>query len=68
MSKPAVSLEEVLERTGVPARAEARGKAEGKATEALTIAQNLANLGIPFENVVSATRLDPEKVKAMYGK
>jgi len=68
MSRPAVSLEEVLERTGVTARAEARGEARGEAREALAIAQNLVNLGVPFETVVSATRLDPEKVKTMYQK
>jgi len=64
MGKPAKSLEEVLERTGVTARAEAKGKAEG----ALEIARNLVSLGIPAETVISATGLDPEKVKAFYHK
>ena len=68
MREPAKSLEEVLERTGVTARAEARGKAEGKAAEALAIAQNMVSLGLPFETVVSATKLDPEKVKTLYMK
>ena len=60
MSEPAKSLEEVLVRTGIAGRAEER--------KALDIAQNLVNLGIPFETVVSATKLDPEKVKPMYDK
>jgi hypothetical protein len=34
--------------------------------EAVAIAQNLVKLGIPFETVVSATQLDPEKVRALY--
>jgi hypothetical protein len=64
MSEPAKSLEEVLIRTGAMARAEARAEAR----KAMDIAQNLANLGISFETVVSATKLDPEKVKALYDK
>jgi hypothetical protein len=60
MSEPAKSLDEVLERTGFYARAREK--------EAITIAQNLVNLGIPFETVISATKLDPEKVKPMYGE
>jgi len=34
--------------------------------EAFEIAKNLVNLGFPIETVVSATRLDPEKVKVLY--
>jgi len=64
MSEPAKSLEDVLIRTGITARAEARGRT----AEALEIAQNMVNLGIPFETVVSATKVDPEKVKMMYEK
>ena len=60
----------------VEARAEARGEAKGQAEgeaigaerKALDIAENLVNLGIPLETVISATKLDPEKVKAMYQK
>jgi hypothetical protein len=44
------------------AKWEARGRVEG----AFDIAQNLVNLGIPFETVVSATQLDPEKVKTLF--
>ena len=32
----------------------------------LAVAKNLFNLGLPFEAVVSATMLDPEKVKAIF--
>ena len=64
MSEPAKSLEEVLERTGITARAEARAEER----KAIGIARNMVNLGISFETVVSATELDPEKVKALYDK
>jgi len=64
MREPAKSLEEVLERTGITARAEARGEER----KAMGIAQNLVNMGLSFEAVVSATELDPEKVKALYDK
>jgi len=60
MSEPAKSFEEVLVRTGITARVQA--------ATALEIAQNMVNLGVPFETVVAATKVDPEKVKAMYEK
>ena len=81
MNSEAKSLEDVLERTGVVARWEAKWeakneikyeekaeeKAEKKAEErVLTVAKNLFNLGLSFEAVVSATMLDPEKVKAIF--
>ena len=56
------SLEEVLEKTGGYARAVARGKE----CKALEIAENMVNLGLPMETVISATKLDPEKIKALY--
>ena len=34
--------------------------------KALVIAQNMINLGLPFETVVSATQLEPEKVQMLY--
>jgi len=64
MREPAKSLEEVLIRTGVMARAEERAEAR----TSLAIARNLADLGIPFETVVLATKLDPEKIKPLYEK
>ena len=45
---------------------EARGVAMGEERKAHSIAQNLVNLGFPLEDIVTATQLDPEKVKAMY--
>jgi len=60
MSSPAKSLEEVMERTGFTARVEER--------KALAIAQNMINLGLPLETIVSATRLDIERVKELYQK
>jgi hypothetical protein len=64
--KSSLTFEQALENVGLTAKWEARGKAEGKAEEAFAIARNLVNLGLPFETVVSATRLEPEKVKALY--
>ena len=76
MSNTAVSFDYVLEMTGANARAEAKGKARGQMEEeiigaertALAIAENLVNLGLSLETVVTATKLNPEKVKALYEK
>ena len=57
MSTAAKSLDEVLERTGLAAKWEAR--------ERLAIAKNMINLGLPLETIVSATKLEPEKVKEL---
>jgi predicted transposase/invertase (TIGR01784 family) len=43
-----------------------KGREEGREEESFSIAQNLVKLGLPIETVISATRLDPEKVKALY--
>jgi len=70
MNSTATSLEDVLIETGVmaraEARAEARGEARGEERAAFNIAENMVNLGLPLETVVAATKLDPEKVKALY--
>jgi len=66
MRDAAKSLDEVLVRTGVAARVEAKAEARGEENKALDIAKNLINMGFPLETVVSATNLDPEKVKPMY--
>ena len=60
MSNTAVSFDYVLEITGANARAEER--------RALAIAENMINLGLPLETIIAATKLDPEKVKALYEK
>jgi hypothetical protein len=60
------TLERIFEETGLTAKWEARGKAEGRAEEAFGIAKNMVNMGLPVETIVSATQLDPEKVKALY--
>jgi hypothetical protein len=62
--KSSLTFEQALENVGLTAKWEARGKVE----KAFAIAQNLVNLGLPFETVVSATRLEPEKVRALYIK
>jgi len=50
----------------VSAEAERQGKARGEERKAFGIARNLIKMGLPVEAVVSATELDPEKVKALY--
>jgi len=63
-------FDEIMEETGLAKKWEDRGRAEGRTEgrveEAFEIAQNLVNLGLPIETVVSATRLDPEKVRVLY--
>jgi len=66
MSNAAKSLDEVLERTGLVARWEARAEARGRQNEALDIAKNMVSSGFPLETVISMTKLDPEKVKGLY--
>ena len=58
MSDAVKSLDGVFEKTGMAARWEER--------KSLAIAKNMVNLGYSFEAVVSATMLDPEKVKGIY--
>ena len=62
MSEVVPTFEDLLVETGIMGRAEARGEER----KALDIAENMVNLGIPLETVVAATKLDPEKVKALY--
>ena len=57
-----LTIEQLAEEKGW----KAKWKAEGEEQKALAIAQNLANLGLPVETVISATGLDPEKVKTLY--
>ena len=58
-----LELNDVFEENGLAALWEARGEER----KAFAIAKNLANMGIPIETVVSATQLDPEKIKGLYG-
>ena len=48
------------------AKGRAEGRFEGRAEGAFGIAQNLVKLGLPIETVISATQLDPEKIKPLY--
>jgi hypothetical protein len=57
---------QVIEETGLGAEWEARGEARGEERKSLSIAQNLIKLGVPIETIISATQLDPEKVKTLY--
>ena len=58
MGKAAVTLDEVLIESGLVAKWEERN--------GLKIAQNMIDLGLPLETIVSSTELDPEKVKELY--
>jgi len=55
-------LDRVFIETGLAAQWEADGRAEG----VFGVAQNMVKLGFPIETVISATQLDPEKVKTLY--
>jgi hypothetical protein len=65
MKKSTVTLEQVLEETGITARAEARGEARAEARAKLEVARNLVNIGVSMKKVVQATGLDIETVKAL---
>jgi predicted transposase/invertase (TIGR01784 family) len=43
-----------------------KGRAEGEESKALHIAQELIRMGLPFDTIVSITKLDPEKIKTLY--
>ena len=49
-------------------KGEARGVVKGEERKAFDIAKNMVKLGLPLETVVSATSVDPKKIKAMYKK
>jgi hypothetical protein len=72
--KASLTFEQALENVGLTAKWEARAKAEGeargrtkgKAEGVFAVARNMVNMGLPLETVVSATQLEPEKVKPLY--
>ena len=75
MRKPEVTIEEVIERSGLgaklEAKAEARTEAKWKAREkrrTLDIARKMVAFGFPAETVVSITELDAKKVEKLYLK
>ena len=63
-------VEKALEENGYiakwEAKLEAKLSAQTKAKERISIAQNLIRQGYSFEGIVSATELDPEKVRELY--
>ena len=60
------AFEELLEEVGWVAKWEARGRAEGEERKAIDVAKNLIDMGFAPETIVSATKLETEKVKALY--
>ena len=62
MGNSRLTIEQVFEDAGLAAKWEARAEER----KALDIAQNMVNLGLPVETIVSATQLDIEKIKILY--
>jgi len=55
-------LDRVFIETGLAAQWEA----DGEQRKAFGIARNMVNMGFPIETVISATELDPEKIRTLY--
>ena len=68
MRNTQLTADEIFEKAGLKARWEAMAEARGEEREATAIAKNMIGLEIPFETVVLATKLDPEKVRALYNE
>ena len=66
MHDPITYFAETFADTKVAKKWVGIGEAKGKKLEAISIAQNMVNLGLPLEVVVSATKLAPKKVKSLY--
>ena len=70
MGKRQLSFIEIMEEVGAnvkwEAKGEAIGEARGEERKAIDVAKNMINLGLPFETIISATMLEPEKVKELY--
>ena len=61
-----LTIEQVFEEVGWIAKWKAEGEVKGEERKAVNIAKNMVKLGYPLEAVVSATELEPEKVKELY--
>ncbi|GHV48746.1 hypothetical protein AGMMS49546_39450 [Spirochaetia bacterium] len=66
MGDAAMNFERVLKNAGLIAKWKAEGKAEGEFKGKLEMAQYLVNVGWTVEQVVDASKLDVEKVRALY--
>ena len=62
MSDAEKRLYEIFVKIGLAARLEAQGKEHAT----LAIAQNMVDRGYPIEDIVSVTKLDPDKAKELY--
>jgi predicted transposase YdaD len=63
--KQKLTIEQVIENTGLGAKWEARGKAEGKAENKAEIARKMKNMGDSVERIHIITGLSPEAVKRL---
>ena len=61
MSNAAKSWDEVMERTGLAAKQEARAEERNS----LNIAKKMVKSGFSLETIASITELDPEKIKVL---
>jgi hypothetical protein len=66
MSDTALTLDKVLEDSGLTAKWEARGEKRGEEKKALEMAQYLMNKGWTLEQVIDATKLDAAKGSSLY--
>ena len=68
MIKEAIEMKHIskLDRVFIETGLAAQWEADGEQHKAFSIAQNMVKLGLPIETVISATELDPEKVKTLY--
>jgi predicted transposase YdaD len=57
-----VTLEQVIENTGLGAKWEARGEARCKAKGKAEIARNLKKMGLTVSQIVEGTGLSPDEV------
>jgi hypothetical protein len=66
MSDSTLTIEMVLEETGIAAKYEARGEAKGEEKARTEIARNLLDMGWTIEQTAKTSCLSPEKVQSLY--
>jgi predicted transposase YdaD len=60
-----LTLEQVIENTGLGAKWEARGRTEGHAKEKLEIARKMKKMGDSVERIHTITSLSPEAIQKL---
>jgi predicted transposase YdaD len=59
-------FDQFVEENGLAARWEARGEARGRTEGRVEVARKMVKMGLPAETVISATELEPKKVRQLY--